>query len=954
MSKGLISAFFIALLSVSAAGQSRPTRPTAPATHSSGNVIESFEQYRPRSEAYQPQVIPLPPSRIYKTDFVHQAEHIELAEPDPQEIERKVQRANRAERRRIMVGIPREASISPSHQGTWSAVNVQDNARVWALSLSSKGATAVRIHFQDFNLPDGAKLYLYSTAAPDDVEVFEGKGPRDRGDFWSTIFAGDTVNFELIDANGQTPASTPLFHVSDISHLFKDVVGPLGTAGACNLNAACYPAWNTTGDAVGRIAGSEYGGTFVCSGTLLSTQANDFTPFFLTASHCFNSDQLAQTAVVYWLFKSSTCNGTPPNILSVPKTSGATLMNYSSPVDASLLYLTGVVPATIPFAGWSTADPAVSESITGIHHPRGSHRRISFGQELAEDGNYLGYHQVQWSSGITEPGSSGSPLLNANHQVLGQSSLGSSSCTFLQGSDYYGKLSLNFDSLNDTGTSNVLQQGTPDSDGFGNHFTRATAAVLPLPFPQTTLTSKIGRDDWFKITLPAGSWIKLHFNSLTRYPAFSRSEIHFFKGVETSETSLRWDANNDTRLRSDGATSDFYIQVRLAQGAYIPYELGIDYGQPTAPSAELLAPIGKGLYFIYLNASVNTGGMPTKTWFEYSTDSNFANSSTYDYGTVDAIIDTGMLVFTLSPWIDNLSPGTTYFYRLHAENPMGSAVSSTSSIQTLDFFRDAVFSPGSINFGDVVLGDVQTYWAYLENRGTLNLAPTSVNIGDDFTVSSEWTCASYPNPGQTCYFPLVFKPTTAGTHTSTLVVTDHDKTYTLPITGTAILAPLASLEIDWTNQYKIFWVNQPFPIVLTISSRGAMPVQIISADITGDLKEVSRQTNCGSYLPAGDSCTLTLVVSPTHQGLCGSNISVNTDSYGPKSFYYYGVYGLDVQTIPSRPGRRTRTSAVTAPSQATSPSTPKVLQPSSPSTRMIPEKKNGVPVYPKRRSQTKF
>src|SRR5437879_5705381 len=77
--------------------------------------------------------------------------------------------------------------------------------------------------------------------------------------------------------------------------------------------------------------------------------------------------------------------------------------------------------------------------------PDGSHKRVSFGSFIRSDIYYLG---VEWSSGVTEPGSSGSPLLNTDRQIIGQLTGGwdgpGSSCTNPTAPDQYGRFDVTY------------------------------------------------------------------------------------------------------------------------------------------------------------------------------------------------------------------------------------------------------------------------------------------------------------------------------------------------------------------------------------------------------------------------------------------------------------------------------------------------------------------------------
>ena len=60
---------------------------------------------------------------------------------------------------------------------------------------------------------------------------------------------------------------------------------------------------------------------------------------------------------------------------------------------------------------------------------------------------------MTWEDGVTEPGSSGAPLFNSTHSVIGQLHGGNSSCDNPTGSDWYGKLSLSW-----TGNGNTYSR----------------------------------------------------------------------------------------------------------------------------------------------------------------------------------------------------------------------------------------------------------------------------------------------------------------------------------------------------------------------------------------------------------------------------------------------------------------------------------------------------------------
>ncbi len=208
------------------------------------------------------------------------------------------------------------------------------------------------------------------------------------------------------------------------------VTAQVGTLEDCHLDAACYPAWSRSAAGVAQIVFAKEGGFFICSGALLNNRREDFTPYFLTAAHCLNSDEQARSVTAFWLYRKQACNAAPPARSSAPRTSGARLLATLGGAlegrphpdgDMTLLQLEGELPDGVVFQGWD-ADPQPREAqVAGIHHPGndlwGAFKRIAFGRIASNPGGV--FTQVVHTQGYTEPGSSGSALFSAPETVIG-------------------------------------------------------------------------------------------------------------------------------------------------------------------------------------------------------------------------------------------------------------------------------------------------------------------------------------------------------------------------------------------------------------------------------------------------------------------------------------------------------------------------------------------------------
>jgi hypothetical protein len=160
------------------------------------------------------------------------------------------------------------------------------------------------------------------------------------------------------------------------------------------------------------------------------------------------------------------------------------------------------MPANRFFCGWTAARQPVSEAIVGVHHPNGGQMRISYGTLTGVDGSF---HEVQWSDGVTAPGSSGSPLFNPQKQVIGQLYGGSSSCANPSGLDEYGRFDRTYTSI----SQYLGAGGGPATDPYDPvDDTLATATLLAIPLTGAEhgphSLSKIDAADWFAFDLVAG------------------------------------------------------------------------------------------------------------------------------------------------------------------------------------------------------------------------------------------------------------------------------------------------------------------------------------------------------------------------------------------------------------------------------------------------------------------
>ncbi|MDB5284879.1 MAG: Por secretion system C-terminal sorting protein [Bacteroidota bacterium] len=335
-----------------------------------------------------------------------------------------------------------------NNSGTWTTLS--NGNRIWQLDIKAAGAFTLNFAFSHLKLPVGAKLFVYSKDGSQVLGAFTSKNNYADGLFGTELINGDEAvieYFEPVEARGQ--GSLILFRITqgykDVNHYVKS----FGDAGACmnNINCPQYSAWATQKRAVVCLVS---GGNEFCSGSLVNNTANDGTPYILTANHCGTADN---TWIFRFNWEAPGCSNPSTNPSSQSIT-GATEVANNQISDFNLVRMSQVPPSNfnVFYAGWDHSGiPATS--VTGIHHPSGDIKKCSQANNAVTASTYNGGYTAQvwqiglWTDGVTEPGSSGSPLFDQNQRVVGQLFGGPSFCgaTGNQLSDNYGRFSVSWD-----------------------------------------------------------------------------------------------------------------------------------------------------------------------------------------------------------------------------------------------------------------------------------------------------------------------------------------------------------------------------------------------------------------------------------------------------------------------------------------------------------------------------
>jgi hypothetical protein len=490
----------------------------------------------------------------------------------------------------LRYGLGRDVQLS-AVDGNW--YDLEDGAKLWVGDVASTDAIGLRLHLTGLRLPQGAEIAVY---APSELDArsrylntgevaapaidFFSAGPALKADtgIWTSTVLGDRARIEYFVPGGAAGRDLP-FTVDRLQHLYLDPVAATRAgardkaAGTCHNDVTCHPEWGDVARAVAGIGAIGQNALF-CTGQLITTQQRDFTPYFLTANHCLDTQDEARSVEIYWFYQTANCGGNPPSLASVPRSRGTSLLSTNSLSDYTLLLVEGTLPTGVVWAGWNAGRVNEGAGTTAIHHPSGDYKRISFGDKgsgehfcgasFINDSNHV---KINWTDAPTEPGSSGSGIFrNDTQQLFGQLHCGPSSCG-RETNDSYGSFAVTYPRI-----KNLLKAGSDDKTEQND---TCAKAKLAKPGLLSNRIVKLTDQDWFKVNVPAGKTVSVEASFAN---GNGDVDLKVFAGcrgdaIASSEGS---DDFEGVEVTNSGRKAAFlWVQVYLADDVRNSYDLRV-------------------------------------------------------------------------------------------------------------------------------------------------------------------------------------------------------------------------------------------------------------------------------------------------------------------------------------------------------------------------------------------
>ena len=377
--------------------------------------------------------------------------------------------------------VPVHVDFNLKNSGKWTKLSNGD--KLWRLKIHSEGALSLRVLFEKYYLPEGAKLYIYDDSYQTILGAFTSRNNKTSGKLGTDIINASSITLEYYEPAKVKNQGEII--IKRVDHGYKKITFDKNTllqksggtalgfedSNSCNININCTQGndWQDEKRGIVLIVLNDANGSDWCTGSLINNTTQDATPYVLSADHC--EDGGGQSFIDSWVFvfnyEAPGCTNPASAPLRSQSMSGATIVSQSGTSDFLLLELSTSIPFEYDayFNGWNRSD-ADQTLTTCIHHPSGDIKKISVDNDQTTTTGIQSntvipngdFYRVVWDEGTTEGGSSGSPLFNTSGQIIGQLFGGFAACNATSEPDWYGKISSSWggEGSSDTQLSNWL------------------------------------------------------------------------------------------------------------------------------------------------------------------------------------------------------------------------------------------------------------------------------------------------------------------------------------------------------------------------------------------------------------------------------------------------------------------------------------------------------------------
>ncbi|MDR3093097.1 MAG: trypsin-like serine protease [Bacteroidales bacterium] len=327
-----------------------------------------------------------------------------------------------------------DVDITPA-DGQWDTI--PGAGYVWRIGIRAENALSLDLLLRQFHLQNGEAIHIYNESQTV-IYSFTAQDNRPAQVLPVAAVKGNSI---IVEWNVPARENAQAFTISSVGYGFRDP-HPMSrkVSSDCEMDVNCKNGnhWQLEKRAIVRLQTRQGNKNLSCTGVLVNQASDVKKPYILTAGHCVSDSVMAEQSVFTFEYENLICGS---NIVSgMPKTiSGARLLACKKELDFALLELSTDIPADFHpyYAGWNWSSQTPTSGV-GIHHPAGDVKKICVEKDpLVSDtyndldlkcDNNAHWTVTHWDEGVTEGGSSGSPIFDANHLVAGTLTGGDATC----------------------------------------------------------------------------------------------------------------------------------------------------------------------------------------------------------------------------------------------------------------------------------------------------------------------------------------------------------------------------------------------------------------------------------------------------------------------------------------------------------------------------------------------
>jgi lysyl endopeptidase len=333
-------------------------------------------------------------------------------------------------------------NFDPLTSGTWT--NLPNGDRIWMIGVESEGAFSIGVQFSDLFLPQGATIYIYNETHTDYIGPLTSNENKLNLAFNLPPVKGSKIIVEYYEPFAYR--GDGYFEISSATHGYRDIHSMESVQ-----NLDCFMPLLNSATALQNASSSVLmmivdNGQRIATSTLVNNTANNGVPYVLTAQSALVG--LPSTWTFLFDVAGEKCTNT--NTLCWSKAiCGAEVVATDSDHGTALVKLKDTPKPSWKafYSGWYRGGFESVESLVSIQNSMGLPQSVAqytgeVWMEIWNNKEVMSFDN--WTQGQAFKGAAGSPIFDANKNLIGVYLGGNDDCAE-SGTEHFAALAASWD-----------------------------------------------------------------------------------------------------------------------------------------------------------------------------------------------------------------------------------------------------------------------------------------------------------------------------------------------------------------------------------------------------------------------------------------------------------------------------------------------------------------------------